>query len=406
MVTAAPTSAQLEASPNATRPIGGVVSGLFIVSVGHFAVDLCSGIWPVYKTLAALDLTKAGLVATLGSVIGNGLQPFFGILSDRGWRKASLILGVLLSGAVLFVPYVSRYAWLFALVLLTAVGSAAFHPAGAGAASLVSGKRTGVMLAVFLMGGYVGYAISQVAFTATYRALDGSTGPLFLVPLLSCLGVAYWVPSSRCQVRTHSDERMPLLRTLTLLRVLFAVQLLSGLVNVAVIFLMPDLLMSRGSPGWLVHGGGHAALVLGGALSLFPAGHAADRLGARKVLVTANLLSGLFLLGLLFGPRSAAFELAMALGLGAFNGANGVVAVAEGNRMFPGRASAVSSLLMGLPWCLASLAPWFAGMLADPRRGGTPGHALAWIALSIPVALLCSSRVIAHRGVTRQAAAS
>jgi hypothetical protein len=29
---------------------------LFAVAAGHFAVDCCAGIWPVFKTLAGLDL--------------------------------------------------------------------------------------------------------------------------------------------------------------------------------------------------------------------------------------------------------------------------------------------------------------------------------------------------------------
>lgn len=365
--------------------------------MGHFAVDICSGIWPVYKTLAALDLTRAGLVATVGSIIGNGLQPVFGVLADRGWRRICLTLGLLLSGAVVFVPYFTSYASLFLLVLLTSMGSAAFHPAGAGAASAISKKHTGVLLAVFLMGGYVGYALSQVVFTATYRALDGSTGVLCLVTLLPCLGIALRVP--KVPFRTHSESafRGTLAQNLAPLSTLFAIQFFASAVNVAVIFLMPDLLLTRGSPRWLVQGGGHAALVLGGALSLFPAGLAADRLGARRVLLAANLLSGAFLLGLLFGSRAPWFEVVAAVGLGAFNGANGVVAVSEGNRRVPGRTSAVSALLMGLPWCFSSFAPWLAGVLASPQNGGSPVHALAWIGLSIPAALLCSNFLPARR---------
>ncbi len=36
---------------------------LLAVAGGHFAVDCCAGIWPVFKTLACLDLVKAGLLA-------------------------------------------------------------------------------------------------------------------------------------------------------------------------------------------------------------------------------------------------------------------------------------------------------------------------------------------------------
>ena len=69
---------------------------------------------------------------------------------------------------------------------------------------------------------------------------------------------------------------------------LFAVQTFASTVNVSLIFLLPDLLLSRRAASWIVEGGGHFALVAGSCLALVPAGHASDRWGARRVLVVAN----------------------------------------------------------------------------------------------------------------------
>ena len=82
------------------------------------------------------------------------------------------------------------------------------------------------------------------------------------------------------------------------------------------------------------------------------------------------------------------------LGFGALNGVNSVVAVSEGSRVLPGHASAVSALLMGLPWCVAALGPVVAGLLADPARGGTPSAALGWFALLLPLAVAASLFVV------------
>jgi hypothetical protein len=41
-----------------------------------------------------------------------------------------MVNGMLLSGAVILVPYVENFLSLFIPMLLTSVGSAAFHPAG------------------------------------------------------------------------------------------------------------------------------------------------------------------------------------------------------------------------------------------------------------------------------------
>jgi FSR family fosmidomycin resistance protein-like MFS transporter len=375
--------------PSAT----GIWGGLLAVAIGHLAVDLCTGIWPVYKTMAGLDLAKAGLIATAGSLLGNALQPLFGVLADRGWRKALLVSGLLLAGAVTWSPYVESYAVLFLLVLLTYVGSAAFHPSGTGAAGALSERRTGVMVAVFLTGGYLGYGLSQLVFTATYHANRGGTGVLFLVPLLTGLAVAAMLPRAPGSGQSLAEWKRALRAELGPLRILFLVQLFASAINLGLVFLLPDLLLARGAPTWIAQGGGHAALVLGGALSLLPAGHAADRFGARRVLVVTNLAAGALLTWLVFGPSHSSLELVVVAGFGAFNGANNVVLVAEGNRLLPGQASAASALLMGFPWCFASLAPVIVGNLADPARGGDPATALGWLSLCVPCTLVVSALV-------------
>jgi hypothetical protein len=93
-------------------------------------------------------------------------------------------------------------------------------------------------------------------------------------------------------------------------------------------------------------------------------------------------------------------DLALVTAVGCFNGINNVVNLSEGNRMFPGQASAVSALLMGLPWCFAATASFIAGTLANPASGGTPTTALTWLGLTIPMALAISVCVRARRANT------
>jgi MFS family permease len=279
------------------------------------------------------------------------------------------------------------------LVLACQIGSAAFHPSAAGAATTMEPRRAGFMLGVFLAGGYLGYAFSQLLFTAVHAASPAAAPLLALLPVAAAGTIALAVPRAGVAARRQALPWAALRQALPRLTSLFAVQLCASAVNTTLIFLLPDLLHERQAARWLVEGGGHFALVAGGGLALLPAGHASDRWGARRVLLLGNAASGLLLLWLLSRGTASAFDLLLVLGFGAFNGVNSVVAVAEGSRVLPGHASGVSALLMGLPWCLAAAGPVVAGILADPGHGGSAGGALGSFALLLPAALAAAAFV-------------
>ncbi|MCU0292752.1 MAG: MFS transporter, partial [Thermoanaerobaculaceae bacterium] len=275
--------APLTASPASLQP--GVVPWLTLValSCGHLAVDCCTGIWPVFKTLAHLDLVKAGMIATVGSMTANGLQLVFGTLADRGWRKRLLIGGMTVAGAVTLVPWVGSYALMFALQLATALGSAAFHPAGTGAAAEVSRSRTGVMIGIFLSGGYLGYACSQLIFSAIYLRAPRLTPVILVIPLAVAAGLAMLLPGASPDPSSAPRPRPALFPREPRLVPLFAVQLFATAASQSLVFLLPDLMEARQAPHWIVNGGAHFGLVAGSCLALLPAGHLADRWGARRV---------------------------------------------------------------------------------------------------------------------------
>lgn len=370
---------------------------LVALSCGHLAVDCCTGIWPVFKTLAHLDLVTAGMIATVGSMAANGLQLVFGTLADRGWRKRLLLGGMTLAGAVTLVPWVGSYALMFALQLATALGSAAFHPAGTGAAAEVSRSRTGVMIGIFLAGGYLGYACSQLIFSAIYLRTPHLTPVIMVIPLAAVAGLAMLLPGPKDRPPANPGARPALFPREPGLVPLFAVQLFATAASQSLVFLLPDLMVARQAPHWIVNGGAHFGLVAGSCLALLPAGHLADRWGARRVLVVGNTATGVLLALLLGGSVSPLADLALVTAFGLFNGVNTVVTVSEGNRMLPGQASGVSSLLMGLPWCLAAIGPVVAGTLAEPAHGGSPVLALSWLGLAIPLALVASVLVRPRR---------
>ena len=99
----------------------------FVLWLGHFFVDFMISIWAVYKTMAHIDLAIAGLISTFCAFTGEGMQLVFGSLSDKGYRKPLIALGILSTAGVSLLPYTDSFTLMWLLFLITCLGSGAFH---------------------------------------------------------------------------------------------------------------------------------------------------------------------------------------------------------------------------------------------------------------------------------------
>ena len=79
--------------------------GTFIaVVVAHVMADFMGmSVWPVYKTLAGLDVAKAGWIATVIAMSGTAMQPLFGSSADRFGARRIILLGALLTSFALLL---------------------------------------------------------------------------------------------------------------------------------------------------------------------------------------------------------------------------------------------------------------------------------------------------------------
>lgn len=364
---------------------------LFALWLGHFAVDSFTGIWPIYKTIADLDLVKAGLIATIGGFVGNSLQIFFGMIGDRGWSRFLLCFGVLAAGTMVLVPYVdnSNYLLLGLIVMITYIGSSAYHPSGTGTASTLSAKSTGKLTAVFLSGGFIGYAFSQLLFTKVYQITEGKTAIMLFLSVSVAFVILFLSPAPVKQADrkiNFFDATKGLRRPLTYL---YIVMVCAAGVNMLQVFLLPDLLIAKSAPDWMVYGGGHLILVMGGCLGLLPAGHLADKYGPRQVMLGGLALVAVFMTITAIYETSAVLSLGLLLLLlGISSSTCNVVGVTYGNRLMPKHTRTVSGLLMGVAWCVAGVSTWIGGWLADPKNDGTPQNALLWFNVAVAFAFI------------------
>jgi len=159
--------------------------GLGALAFGHMVVDMQTSslavLIPLLYVSFKLDYAGAALIITLNSLASSIIQPLFGLISDRKSLRWFLPAGCLLTALgmmpVLFMP---DYGLVLVLVVISGLGSAAFHPEGSRNANYVSGEQKATGLSIFFVGGNLGFTLGPIMVTALI-GLMGPKGSLFMV---------------------------------------------------------------------------------------------------------------------------------------------------------------------------------------------------------------------------------
>jgi len=362
--------------------------GMAALGIAHFVVDLMLGVWPVYKTLARLDLTKAGLMVGLGMFFGEGAQLLFGYLGDRGGQKGLLLLGLVLAGSVAGFAYTQSYLILFTLVFFCFLGSSAFHPSAVGVIRRLDSENAGFFMTLFFLAGTLGAAASQLVFTKTYESFGGHTWGL-LLPIAAVFLFLSFQRFPKQQSASGKRERNikslwnSLGENRLKLMLLFLTQTLMQTVLLSFKFLLSDVLELGGAPAWFSLGGAYAFFITGVSLMVFLSGWLIDRIPSRSLLrsaVSGALIFYFLFIALLFYGKGASliFLGPVIFFLGGFMGISYPLVVSAGCKLVPEEAgSFTGAFLMGAAACLASLGVIGTSFLTSLFQGFAPLKSLA-----------------------------
>lgn len=360
-----------------------------VLSSGHLFTDLNQGavaaLLPFLISERGLSLAAAGALVFAATVSSSLVQPLFGIFSDRTPIPALMPLGVLLAGiGMALVGVAPSYPLIFASVVVSGVGVAAFHPEAARFANYVSGARRARGMSFFSVGGNAGFALGPVVATPLVLAF-GLPGTLFLaLPAALMAGVMFaetarmlrlapeQTPNGAREVEEHQESWGP-----------FAVMIAVVAVRSFVYF---GLVAFVASFYERVHGEsaalGNVALTVmlaAGAVGTLFMGPLADRFGRKAVLAWSMLAMPPLVLAFAFvGPYPGMVMLALvgALTIGTFG-----VTVVMGQEYLPGRIGLAAGVTMGLSIGLGGVGAPLLGLLAD--AGGLRTTMLAIAALPV-----------------------
>jgi FSR family fosmidomycin resistance protein-like MFS transporter len=354
---------------------------LRILGAGHLAVDACQGALPgMLPFLIAergLSYGKASGLILAMTVASSVIQPLFGGFSDRRRIPCLLPIGLVMAGTgISLVGVLSAYPLVFAAVLLSGVGVAAYHPEAASSARDAAGQRPGTAMSLFAVGGNLGMALGPALVTVLILAL-GLHGTLLLAaPLLVVATVvasdqrrfgerraARAVTEARGRGEPPSETRAPPPNRWGAFARLSVAISCRSLVYYALVTFVPLYLVAELHTGKAFATGALTAMLVAGAMGTLIGGRLADRVGPRRVFATSTaflppVIGGLLLAGP--GVAVAMFVLAGAATITTFS-----VTVVMGQQMLPRRTGLASGVTLGLSIGAGGVAAWPLGLVAD-----------------------------------------
>ncbi|MEU1180005.1 MFS transporter [Streptomyces sp. NPDC005820] len=156
------------------------------MSLGHACVDVYQGavaaLVPFFVAERAWSYAAASGVVLAASLLSSVAQPLFGLLTDRRALPRLLPLSAAAAGTgVALSGTGGSYALTLALVAVSGVGVAAYHPEAARAARAVSGGSHTAM-GWFALGGNVGFACAPLLVSGVVATWGLRATPLLAVP--------------------------------------------------------------------------------------------------------------------------------------------------------------------------------------------------------------------------------
>ena len=362
-------------------------------AAAHAVDDFYQGLVPAavpYLVLARhysyVQASGLALAATLGSALP---QLGIGVLADRRRLPWMAPLGISLAGiGAGLVGLAPSYPLLFALLLLSGVGVAMFHPpAGRDARRAAGGSATA--MSYFAAGGSVGFFVAPALATPALDALGVGATALFIPPAVLMGYVLVRRQGGDGTAAPVTAAHLPGVDRPGLFVALTGVEVIRSTVSFGVnTFVSLYWIRELGASSGL----GGTALTLelaGGVLGTLLGGRIGDRIGLVRTVQLGNVLLIPALFGMLAcDNRFAALPLAMLVGL--VTNIPFAVLIKLGQDYLPTRPGTAAGVTLGLAVSAGGLFMPLLGLVADHHG---PGGVFVVLAV-IPVIAIAVSAVL------------
>jgi FSR family fosmidomycin resistance protein-like MFS transporter len=363
-----------------------VIFALFLIHfIGDFFQSFIRPLLPVMATKFDLSLAQVGLITGITTFMAFLIQPIFGYLADRYKKRVVLLVGSFVGAICIPMVGVAPYFWVVLLLIgLGSISSAIYHPTAAGMVSVYAGRRTGLAMSLFGLGGTLGFAIGPLVCSGYVTYLG-----MHRLPILTLFGVLVFVvlfimiPASNGSGQAHRDFLGTLKESIgdvwRPIALIWSIAFLRAFVEHSLLTFIPVLAASEGHS--LVSVGGIVSLfTVGGSVSALVCGHLADRIGFKPIYFFSFALSSPSLLLFIHAEGWQVYPLSFVSGFLLL--ATLFPALALAQTVAPKGRSLVSSIVMGLALGIAGLLIPLTGRMADAFDIRTVLNFVAFIPLA------------------------
>ncbi|MFF6982499.1 MFS transporter [Streptomyces sp. NPDC008343] len=338
------------------------------MSLGHACVDVYQGavaaLVPFFVAERAYSYAAASGVVLAASLLSSVVQPLFGALTDRWAMPWLLPLSALLGGAgVALSGVMGSYALTWAVVAVSGIGVAAYHPEAARAARAAS-RGSHTAMGWFSLGGNVGFALAPLLVAAVIATGGLRASPLLVVPAVAGAALCAAV------VRTAADrggtgpraEGVGTDDWPSFLRLSGAI-VCRSIVFVGLSAFVSLYVRQRTDGGDVAGTAALCVLYAGGAVGTVAGGRLAERYGRVTVVRHAYALSALAVAGVVLVPGPTVYLFVALTSAGLYVPFS--LHVTLGQDYLPRRVGTASGVTLGLAVSVGGLAAPLIGALAD-----------------------------------------
>jgi MFS transporter, FSR family, fosmidomycin resistance protein len=341
-----------------------------LISSAHFINDIYPGflapLLPLLMDKIGFGITLAALLASIMAIFNSMAQPVFGLMADKMKRPHMVIWGPLLT-TVFFgsIGLVNSYSAIVIILIMSGIGTAAFHPQSAAITGHASGNRKGLGMSIFVTGGAAGHSLGPVIIMAIvtfigleYSYLTMSYGFVMVFFLFRYMPELPHAPmqKSHITVRNQSPRKM-----LSLFFLWLTVTVRAFIITGFITFI-PILLHDK-NYSLLLAGAAITLYELAGAAGSLFGGFLSDKYG-RKIVIFVSFAASLpFLWLFLHSSQIVSFVFLAIAGAIMFSSIPVTIIMAQ--ELYPQRVNTVSSLVMGLSWGIGGLLVTPLGAIAE-----------------------------------------